>query len=162
MFFDINEHAELERIILGRPHNQVFLSGFLEADAAGLNARRHTMRISSVAHIVDEDAVPVLTGHICHEHTVENILCLFTGDSIHSKIRIGFLYMQILIPSRLKGQALRNGAFYAIIEKTGRIPAYCRDIEMKTGGFGENVKGAGALIALVPLHLLFSDRSNQC
>ena len=62
MFFDINEHAELERIILGRPHNQVFLSGFLEADAAGLNARRHTMRISSVAHIVDEDAVPVLTG----------------------------------------------------------------------------------------------------
>lgn len=69
--------------------------------------------------------------------------------------------MQILIPSRLKGQALRNGAFYAIIEKAGRIPAYCRDIEMKTGGFGENVKGAGASIALVPLHLLFSDRSNQ-
>lgn len=33
---------------------------------------------------------------------------------------------------------------------------------MKKGGFGENVKGAGASIALVPLALLLSDRSNQC
>ena len=62
--------------------------------------------------------------------------------------------MQILRSSCLDRQAFKQAGFYALAEKTSEIYPYCRNIEMKKGGFGENVKGAGALIALVPLHLL--------